>query len=346
MTYSHVLGRSKECDIVSNATDKPIELWMHHYNARSLIINLKTGDVLTYLFSDSHQSNAQMNFDRDALTQIEHKLFLEQEGDKVLFIFNTNFKTPATKIYVESLQSKGVTFLEEITVDIENEFSEFNTYRYGEIPTGFFINLNKATILKTFFGTEKGKDIDLPLISVGKDDSTLPNIKELRSTYNSLWNIARLISWADKRLPEELAKTDIDLSDLSNIDNSLSNIILSTIEEERAFSKERLYENNSDNDIFNTLEFIKNQGLNREIILELVEITVKQLTRRIVDLWKDEDEDDFLHLFGMAQKITVFATDFNVDCTNDVSFERMNKVSSKKIIELNINKNTIEMNTI
>jgi hypothetical protein len=326
MTNQYTVDRSNDCDIIPNATDKPIKLLMHHFHCRSLIINLKTGDILTHLFSDGSTSSAQKMFQNSPVSQMQHDIFLEQEGAKSLFILKTNYSSPLVASYINELKDRSVKFESEIVADIKNEFSEFEKYQYGEISTEFVIDLKNPKIIKTIFGGEKGSDIVQDSINIiGSDKSTLPNIEEQIQIHYSHTNIGKLIAWADDRLPDKLKKSNIKLNDLSAISGHISNSVILSMKSERPFSNDYLYDEKYSKNIINTLEFVKSNGLDTLSILYLCDLAISQLNDRIYNIY-DEDESDngkLITLLLISKYIINFSLDFinSIDSTKYINHD-------------------------
>ena len=59
--------------------------------------------------------------------------------------------------------------------------------------------------------------------------------------------------------------------------------------------------------------FVKEKGLNPVVISSLLGIAASQLSRRIMDIYKDEDEGQFFHLVSLAQKIIPFSVKISLD---------------------------------
>lgn len=305
MSDTHIIDRSKDCHIIKNATDKPISLSMHHFHARSMIINLKTGDVLSYLFADSMGSSAQRNFETSAICQLEHNIFLEQDGEKVLFVLRTNYGSPLVSRYINQMIEKGVTFASEITADIKNECSFFEDFQYGEISTVFTIDLNEPNKFKTYYRNEFGSEYSQDTVkNIGSEPSTLPNMKEQARLYFSYSNIGRLIAWADERLPEELKKSGIILSDLSGISGHIADAIKISMDKEQPFSSDHLYEKKYETSILDTLNLVKEKGLDPISTSSLCGNAGAQLIRRINNC---HELSDFFHFVLLAQNIMSFA---------------------------------------
>jgi hypothetical protein len=306
MSDNHMIDRSRDCNVIPNATDKPIELWMHHSNARSLIINLKTGDILSYIFSDG-TTTAQSHFESSGKFQIEHNIFLEQEGDKVLFILKTNHgNTSSVDRYIKKMTDQNVKFAGEIISDVVNDFPSYDEYKWGEIYTGFIIELNNPSIFKTRFSDCIGKDVTQSKITtVGNEPSTLPNVEELVQLYFKYSNIGQLISWADERLALRLEEGEIDLSDLSDFSEHISNALDLSMKESIPFSHDHLYKEKFANDIINTLTLVKEKGLNVVSIAYLCGTAITQISRRL--MYIDNDEPEFFPLISLAQVIVPFS---------------------------------------
>lgn len=312
MSDNYIIGRSKDCNVIANATDKPIELWMHHFHARSLIINLKTGDVLTYLFSDGSQSSAQTQFESSGACQIEHNIFLEQDGEKALFILKTNYNSPSVDRYIKIMTDQEVVFAGEIITDIKNDFPLFEKFRFGEISTGFIIDLNSPSIFKTRFSECTGKDqMQNAITTVGNEPSTLPDIEKQVQLYFQYRNIGKLISWADDRLAVRLEESGIDLSNMGDISEHIANAMTVTMKEERPFSHNHLYDEKYGNYIIDTLTLVKEKGLDDVVIASLCGNAATELARHIMDT--ENDEPEFFPLVSLAQKIFTFAVNLAIE---------------------------------
>jgi hypothetical protein len=338
MTNNYTIGRANECDIVPNATDKPIELLMHHFHARSLIINLKTGDILTCLLSESHHASAQSNFENSSVTQLQHNIFLEQDGEKALFMLKTNFKSPVVNRYIEMMKERGVRFAGELISDVENGFSEFEKYRYGEISSGFIFDLTSPCEIKTMVGGEVGSQLVQGVVSeVGTDKTTLPNIREQIQLHYKYSNIGKMIAHASDNLPEQLENSKIDLSDLSDVSGHIADSITMSMNRERPFSSDHLYDLKYVDYIMNTLSFIQEKGIDDLVLASLSGVFSKELARRIMQIneYEDGSSEEFFHLAFMAQKIIPFAIDILLRQESELMKKQCDMQMQDELIRLN-----------
>lgn len=102
-TETHLLnGRYLDTQVIKNATDKPLELHMHHFDSVLLLVNEKTGDILFHFFARGDQNPIIQ--DRNLVEQV----FLAQDGDKTAILLNTNHNNhKPPRDYIEKLQGGG-----------------------------------------------------------------------------------------------------------------------------------------------------------------------------------------------------------------------------------------------
>ena len=268
----HVIGRSDECNVIANAANKPLTVWMHHYHARALLVNIQTGDVLTQLFADGSQMNAQENFNRSTLSQIHQTLFLEETGEKIHFILKTDYKAPAINQYIEDLLKLGVVFGGEIIANVTQEHPEYEEYKYGEIPVGYTLDLtNPREFSVAYDDDNRGANIpQLAMSTVGNEPSTLPDFKALNQQYYQLSGIGRQIAWASDDLAQQLTDSSVDLSTLENLPEYFRNTVQQAIEKEYPFSSNYLYKADCHPQIINTLNLVQTQGLDVMSVASLI----------------------------------------------------------------------------
>lgn len=326
MSNNYVIGRSQDCNIIPNATKEPIHLGMHHFNSRSLIVNVKTGDILTHLFSDG-SSSAQSCFDNSGINQLEHETFLKQDGQKFLFVLKTNHSCPNINKYIKDITAKDVIFAGDMVSDIINECPDYNQYRYGEIYTGFIIDLKKPSIFKTIHSGIEASELTQNVFSeVGNAPSELPDMVEQNNNYHKHSNIGNLISWADERLPEILEQSGIDLSNLSDTPKCFTDIL---IKEEQLFTSEYLYSEKNADDILNTLILLKNKGLDTARLSSVCLGALSGVHSQIRYL--DYNEANFDNLASQSIKILSFFLDL-LNENNEFQKDTMELIKDSRFV--------------
>jgi len=265
----YLIDRTSDCNVLPNAFDKVVRLSMHHFHARSIIINVKTGDVLTQLFSDGAQQSALSAFYALPVYQFQHSVFFDQEGDKIAFILKTNYNSPELSSYLSYLSLNGVAFIKEIVADVES-CSDFEKFRFGEMPVYFDLDLTDFTTVAVTCCDDEAISQELGVdLTVGVESSTLPDMKALVAEYYQLEGIGKLITWADIRLPEQLEKNGIVLSELTSMTGYNKDTLVDTLERMYPFGDHMLYKEKNIGQVITTLKLIHDAGLSPSLVSSL-----------------------------------------------------------------------------
>jgi hypothetical protein len=238
-TETHLIDRSYDCCIIPSALDKPIELWMHHFHSMALIVNQETGDICTQFFSDSVN-----NFYKYPLRKLKQDVFLEQEGDKVVFLFNTNYDGGQDiSKYISDLEKRGVAIGGRVTAEVTS-FPNYNERKNGEIAVGFKIDLKNPELIN-IFGSDNHESTPFKqdvLKSVGNEKSTLPDINALAEEFYLKRNIIQKIFFANKNLPAVVEKIAFDLKSIGDLGDKVGLAVLDDIKKDEPFSDKSLYD--------------------------------------------------------------------------------------------------------
>jgi hypothetical protein len=313
----HVIGRSDACNIIANATDKPLTLWMHHFHSRALLVNIQTGDILTQFFSNDSQQDAQQIFNNSVLSQLHQTLFLEETGEKVLFILKTNYKAPIINQYIEDLLKLGVTFGGEIVANVKEEHPEYEKFIYGEIPVGFTLDLSNTSHFNVSYdGDNRGASITQSVMPiVGTQPSNLPDFKALKQQYYQLSGIGSQIAYASDELAQQLIDSPVDLSTLSSLPNYFVNIVQDSIEKAFPFSSNHLYKADYHPQIINTLNLVQEHGLDILSVSALIGAAAQAQGSQVYRCGFDSPE--LFDMVEQGQQLFTFAQAFIQARAND-----------------------------
>lgn len=269
--YYHFGRDSLGCRVIPNATDKPLRLWMHHDNAMALIVNKKTGDVCIQSFYNGARSGAQEIYDNDVTRQLQQNIFLEQEGEKVVFLLRTDYTSPKIEKYLKELEQRNVQLGGELTAKV-SQFPNYEKFVGGEVPVGFEIDLKNPREIQVHGPSGHRAEVltqDI-LSAVGQAPSTLPDIESQLRTLEKYDRFADLVAQASKKLPAYLDQEALDLSQIGSMTGPLGEAINKAIElimQRRPFSEPHLYDDQR-------LRPTKESRVSRHAVSEMLDFAV------------------------------------------------------------------------
>jgi hypothetical protein len=339
----HLIDRSEKCFIIPNASDKPIELWMLHYNSIALIINKKTGDICTQSFYEGEFRA----FDSSSVRKYQQDIFLEQEGEKFVLLFKTNYDSPNVSSYLSDLESRGIPSV-VLTANVKS-FPDFqdDRLRFGEFPIGFRIDLTNPKNIQVL-GSDKhfGEVLTQELLSPTENyPSSLPEISKMVSEWYKYNNAANVISWAHDKLEEAFQENPIDFSRLSNSEGRIGQEVECILRLKKPFSSSYLYnDENGVNRIMETLSFVeKQEGMHPKFVAMLTGKAASEAGSKILNV--DPEDPEFEHLSKHCLKLVEFAKSLlekqpeeidKITCADKMrdEFNRLHKILSKEMPQL------------
>ena len=298
MSNQYKITRSKDCNIIKSAIDMPIDIQMHHYNVRSVLINLETGDLLTYLLPNSV-------YNYQGLSRIEHELFFEVEGQKAGFLLKTNHNESVHYSYLKAMEDKGVVFGNEIVADIKGEFSEYDKYLYGEILTHFILDLKDPSHFKILFSDEKGTDQKISMdLKLSYKESELPDVDAELNKYFTYVDFIKLLSWSDDFFENRIKENTSVFREMKDLSFVISNELSLYIDSSRTFKNDLFFTEEGVQIISNRLETLIDNDFNTGLTYKLCERLLDQVQTELMKIRKKENsERAFLNLITLMKHL-------------------------------------------
>ncbi len=314
MDDAYSIDRSDDCFVYPNATDKPLSLYMHHFNRTVVIVNQETGDVLSQSFSRFLEGSGE--FFSSPRNRMKEDLFFDDPGQKIAFVLEADCDNQKADIreYLSHLESRGVAMGGSIACGIDEKQTEAEELRRtgknysGEIGVSFLWDLkNPTTIQAQWAGGEPQPLEQQALKEVGTRPTQVPEMKSIIQRVNQLSGVAKYISWAHEGLETEVEKHNVDINELFDMDSRFGKWVAEEARYHPPFDKDYLYHHPDDlGRIEKTLKYLQGKGLKSEPLAVLISAVAEGAARNMLRI--PGDPNDFLIPFAhrmrqFAQKV-------------------------------------------